>query len=921
MRLQSTIPATVSLLAAIYLLSILILPTSSHAGWIEDCTGKTIIHLNVPALPQKARPTAYDRAQLASIKEFGKRFPEIFASKYSEQYKAHPEIYGIHNWNDVSIELHQSTGIKVEGVESDLLAIAGGVAPDVIQVNFRQSASYIGQGVLHPLDRQEDHYLSELTNTELDFRINPKLWPVIKRKGSDGISHTWVVPDGGALGKVIVYRKDLFEEFGVDHPKNNWTWSDLLEKSRKLTDPARGIYGFQLGMSKHESYNWMPFLWSAGGDCMIYDDTSDKWLCVFDTKEAAIALDFFLRLRAEPWIDKNGTPRYGYAYKMQSGESGIKWLRGEIAMKFDYINEKLLTEINPDLIGMVPVPIGPTGMRGSELNSRMLGIFGGIKDIAVRDAAWEYIKFSGSSNAAEIQTKVMVEGGFGKFINPEYLQMFGYQDLLNLAPPEWAECFKTAIDIGRPEPYGKNSNYAYDMMTAPIFEAEELALKGNLPADTNQRQLLLQSILHKAVVRANEEMLGIIRPGEMAIRRLTAAGFLTLIVVAFTIGLIKISHSFSPPPIKGVNSHKWGFKRFRFAYLLLLPAVLSMVLWRYYPLLRGSIMAFQDYGIMGKSYWAGLDNFGNILWDQSWWIAIWNSLRYSFLVISLTFLPPVILAIFLQETPIGKIMFRIIFYLPAVVTSLVTILLWRTFYEGSEYGFLNTIVMKIPAIAFILAGVILMLFMFAFSNRLRIHGNIPVSTLFAIAGLVLLYTSFSLAEPILQIPGHTVFQKLFLTSPEPRRWLENSDTAMFCCVLPMIWAGMGPGCLIYLAALKGIPDDFYEAADVDGATFIDKILFIVFPILKPLLIINFVGVFINSWFGATANIMAMTGGGANTEVAGLHIFYKAFIYMKFGPATAMAWMLGFMLIGFTVYQLKILSKLEFKTTGAEPGRR
>ena len=37
---------------------------------------------------------------------------------------------------------------------------------------------------------------------------------------------------------------------------------------------------------------------------------------------------------------------------------------------------------------------------------------------------------------------------------------------------------------------------------------------------------------------------------------------------------------------------------------------------------------------------------------------------------------------------------------------------------------------------------------------------------------------------------------------------------------------MGPGCLIYLAALKGIPDDFYEAADIDGAGFIDKILFV-----------------------------------------------------------------------------------------------
>jgi len=153
-----------------------------------------------------------------------------------------------------------------------------------------------------------------------------------------------------------------------------------------------------------------------------------------------------------------------------------------------------------------------------------------------------------------------------------------------------------------------------------------------------------------------------------------------------------------------------------------------------------------------------------------------------------------------------------------------------------------------------------------------------------------------------------------MTPPEPIRWLLDSETAMLACVLPLMWAGLGPGCLIYLAALKGISDEFYESADLDGATFADKVLFIVFPHLKAILIINFVGVFVASW-NATANILAMTGGASNTEVAGLHIFYQAFIFLQFGPATAMAWVLGFMLIGFTVHQLRILSRLEFKTTG------
>ncbi|MDD4182154.1 MAG: hypothetical protein PHE87_11065, partial [Victivallaceae bacterium] len=82
---------------------------------------------------------------------------------------------------------------------------------------------------------------------------------------------------------------------------------------------------------------------------------------------------------------------------------------------------------------------------------------------------------------------------------------------------------------------------------------------------------------------------------------------------------------------------------------------------------------------------------------------------------------------------------------------------------------------------------------------------------------------------------------------------------------------------------------------------------------------NFVGVFITSWYASTGNILVMTGGDAatKTETAGLFIWYKAFTYLGFGPATAAAWMLAFMLIGFTVYQLQILSKVEFRAGGAK----
>ncbi|HBA84769.1 MAG TPA: hypothetical protein DCZ95_11800 [Verrucomicrobia bacterium] len=887
---------------------------TAGAGWVEDRGDTTVIHVKLFELPDPGRTDTATRADVAAVNEFVRNFPETFRRKYRDQYLAQPEKYGRHNWDRVEVALHRYTGIQVEGVEGALLAIAGGVSPDVIYVNFRQSDTYIQQGFLYPLDRPEDGYLAAMTEEEKAFRIHPKIWPVIERKGPQGQKHVWAIPYGGALGKVVLYRKDLFDEARIPYPANHWTWETMLEACRKLTDPRRGRYGVMLGRGKHESWFWTTFLWSAGGEVLEYDEANDRWTAVFDSPEAAVALEFYTRLSAEPWTDATGRRRYGYAYK-DSKDSFSKWERGQIGMMFAYIDEKLFSVINPDVTGMAPVPIGPGGHRGAELNSRMMGLFAGIADPAVRDAAWEYVRYYDSEDAARIKTRIMVEGGLGRFLNPRYLRQFGYPELVRLSPKGWEECFQIAVETGRPEPYGKDSNYAYDIMTRPIHRAEEAALSGRLPADRKQRLDELQRLLSAAVMKANTEMLGLFTPREQLKRRLAAGLALAGIVAAFAIVFRKIVKAFTPRPIEGARpSLAWGFRKYAPAYLLLLPAILTILVWQYIPLLRGSTMAFQDYRIMGDSSWVWLDNFGQLLWAPDWWAAVWNSARYSFLVITLTFLPPVVLAILLQEVPHGKILFRTIFYLPAVISGLVVVFLWKSFYDPTERGVLNAVLMNIPAIGFLLFGLALFALAANFSRRLFLHRAFGPALLFLLAGTMLLITCILATRPVMALENASLLQKLFMAIPEPIRWLTSSRSAMLSCVLPMIWAGMGPGSLIYLAALKGIPDDLYEAADIDGATFVDKILFVIFPMLKPLLIINFIGVFIASW-NAEANILAMTGGAARTEVAGLHIFYKAFIYLKFGPATAMAWMLGFMLIGFTMYQLRILSRIEFRATG------
>lgn len=899
-----------------------------YGGWIDKAAdGTTIINLKVDGLPDPTNNSLYTRADVAGIKEFVKMFPDIFAEKYRDKYKANPGKYGNYNWDKVEIRLHPFSGIRVQGVENDLLAIAGKMAPDVLYINFRKSDNYIRNGFLYPMDE----YIAALTKeqrSELEERVLPRIWDVIRRPGADGKTHVWAMPYGGSpSGKVLMYRKELFDKHNIAYPTSDWTWDDMYDAMVKISDPGKGIYGIQLGRGKTESWYWITFLWSAGGEVMEYDKATDSWTCSFDSPEAVTALDYYTRISAERWVDSEGIVRRGYAYK-DSREVATKWTRGEIGIRMVYINDQTLSSFNAEIDGVAPVPKGPTGIRGAELNSRMYGIFSEIEDPAIRDAAWEYIYFWDSEPSMKIKTDLLVEGGMGQFVMPKYLIKFGYDDIVRLSPKGWTDIFDTAIATGKPEPYGKNSNFAYDQMSIPIQIAELAELNGELPGidEPEARSKALEAILKSAVARANELMIGDIPREEQIKRRVLAIIFLVAVSIGYFFVFRKIFRIFTPPFNEGEKRVKWGFRKHKWAYILLIPAVATIFTWQYLPLARGSIMAFFDYKILGKSIFIGVDNFGNLLMDNMWWQSVWNALRYSLLIIAMTFLPPLILAVLLQEVPRGKIVYRLIFYLPAVISGLVTMLLWKQFYEPSEFGVLNRIVLSIPSIGFVLIGFFLMFICLAFAKRLYFYQLWLPMALFIIAGIILMFSVSGFAMPIL-FPGNEPFMvtlqqfvpRLFESTSEPYRWLFNPKTAMIACVIPMVWAGMGPGCLIYLAALKGIPEDYYEAADLDGATFIDKIMFVVFPTLKALVVINFVGAFISSWYSSTGNILVMTGGDAatRTETAGLYIWYKAFTYLGFGPATAAAWMLAFMLIGFTVYQLQILSKVEFRAGGSK----
>ncbi len=818
-------------------------------------------------VPDYSRTDVNTLAQLQILEAFQKKFPHI--------------------------KPVTTAGLEIPGRTLDmvpLMQIAGDIAPEVMYVNFRKSDTYISNRFLYPLDKYIERtagaeiagghllslpeYLARLRaaphyEEELAERVPDQCWEVMRRRCPYGEAcpylkkwgeppaakhyHTWAFPQG-PLVIALFYRRDYFHEAGLpDRPPD--TMEEMLDWSRRLTNPGADRYGLMVDIN---SLSWatLSFLYSCDGR-LVEQDAAGQWRCSFDSESAVEAYDFVARMFLEPFQNQHG--RFNNVVFLQSTPIGNE---DKYAMIFGYLDSRFFAQYDPSQWGFGPVPKGPTGIRGSEFNAMMTGIYAGLEDDdAKRDAAWEYIRFYDGPEARKIRARVFVENGFGEYMRPATLIAAGYPEYARRIPKGWEQAYRVAMQNGVPEPYGKNCDLVYRYASQAIdqIRTDATVAKAIEQGDRRAAKARIREILQARVRSSNERMLHILTPEQRRARQTVAMIVAGVIAAVFALVFRKVRRVFTP---EHANGRGWQFSRYRWAYLLLLPALGTIALWAYYPLLRGSVMAFQDYNVRGFAKWVGIENIANVLFDDEFWFAMWVSVKYATLFMAFGFCAPIVLAFLLTEVPRGKLLYRSLYYLPAVLSGVVVIFLWKGFY--GPQGMINQ----------------------GLNFFIGLLNHLPQVRL-----------------------------------PELRtNWLESPRFALFFCLLPIIWAGMGPGCLVYLAALKTIPDDLYEAADLDGAGALSKVFHISLPSIKSLITINFIGVMIGTIKGGGEFILAMTGGGpytpyGQTEVVGLHIFWQAFGFLRFGAAVSMAWVLGSFLIGFTVLQLQRLSKMEFRTAG------
>jgi multiple sugar transport system permease protein len=148
-------------------------------------------------------------------------------------------------------------------------------------------------------------------------------------------------------------------------------------------------------------------------------------------------------------------------------------------------------------------------------------------------------------------------------------------------------------------------------------------------------------------------------------------------------------------------------------------------------------------------------------------------------------------------------------------------------------------------------------------------------------------------------------------------FLSNPTLAKPSLVVVSMWT-QGAAVVIFLAALQEVPRSLYEAATVDGANNWHKFRHVTIPITTPVILFNLIMGFIWAFQEFTVPWL-LTGGGPmnSTEFYAIHLYRNAFIYLRMGKASALAWILFFIIVIFTLILFKTSARWVYYGGGEE----
>ena len=315
------------------------------------------------------------------------------------------------------------------------------------------------------------------------------------------------------------------------------------------------------------------------------------------------------------------------------------------------------------------------------------------------------------------------------------------------------------------------------------------------------------------------------------------------------------------------------FKRNAVPYMFLAPWLIGFFVLTLYPMLYSLGLSFTNYDFTepDATEWIGLGNyqkmFGSMFGVSEFTAANGETMRvdpyytkslqvtftYVFVSVPLKLIFALAIAILLNQKLRGIPFYRVIYYIPTLLGGSIAIaVLWRKLFErdGLVNGFLGSL-----------------------------SGIRPLTDM-------LLQVGIDLADP----PS----------------WITNPKYSLWTLILLSVWQ-FGSSMIIYLAGLKQIPQEYYDAASVDGAGGVRKFFSITIPMLSPVILFTFVIQIITAFQAFTqAYIIGGGRGGVlnSTLFYTLHMYIQGWTYHQMGYASAMAWVLLIIIavLTFTIFR-------------------
>lgn len=231
--------------------------------------------------------------------------------------------------------------------------------------------------------------------------------------GKDSDGKIWGIPHG-INSLAVFYNKDLFDEAGLDYPKEDWTFDDMMQMAQKLTKDINGDgeidqYGIMYGTNI--SSGWLPFVLAAGGAPL--DETRTK--SMFNDKKTVQGLKDFIEPRTKnitcdaEWAAANGGTAAFY--------------RGKIGMYIALQSNTAVIETNKKADLNYDVQIMPYGKSGKRpcVYVPNLWVINSQATKEEQDAAWEFLKFFLNEESQMILADTLLDGVPVKNSALEYL--------------------------------------------------------------------------------------------------------------------------------------------------------------------------------------------------------------------------------------------------------------------------------------------------------------------------------------------------------------------------------------------------------------------------------------------------------------------------------------------------------------------